>query len=180
MVPEDVTAHSFPVVHITDPRSTVSAGASTAGTSSDYIASSKDIDLTTGGSTMLDAEGVTIRPKSMSIAYGAGGMDIDEEGIHTEGQINQRKTTSKGMTAESGLFGILPKTAVTFWAADYDRGGPGSRALLFTPIADRGVPVYSGGSESEFGRQTPLLTVFTLLWGGSNGLQELESAVVAG
>lgn len=71
------------------------------------------------GSTIPHTTGIKVGAKSMEAHFGGGGLGIDETGVRISGQAQIQQPVSKGVTQESPLFGILPKTAVTFWAADY-------------------------------------------------------------
>lgn len=68
----------------------------------------------------VSQSGMTVGLSHIDLYSGSGGgMKIDGSGVSVVGGFNQPNTQGKGVTKESNLFGILPKTVVTFTAADY-------------------------------------------------------------
>ena len=114
---DDVMAFCLPIEVTREQRMTVDAGFSdSAGPNKEPGTSSHDI--ITSGTTMLDANGMSLRERVAHIHMEGKGLIIDESGLKTIGQLRQTKVEDRGITQQSNLWSIIPKTAVTFWAAD--------------------------------------------------------------
>lgn len=124
IAPADATSVALPVPRSADYRGSVYSGATTtgAGNTLDGVA---DVQLRPSPkpgttSTMLNQSGIRLGGEGMEAHFAGTGLSMDASGVRFEGDnFSLRTTVDKGMTRESPLFGILPKTAVTFWAADY-------------------------------------------------------------
>jgi len=115
----DVDAVAFPVESTIDQRSSVSSGASSAGEGSSPT--SEDVLLTHGSSPWLtQQQGIRTGPNGTHMHGGDGtGLSVDQSGVRVEGSFEQPSAEKKGVTQASPLFGLVPKTAVTFWASDF-------------------------------------------------------------
>jgi hypothetical protein len=115
----DVGAVAFPVETSVDQRSTVSSGASSAAEGS--AATTEDVLLTHGSSPWItEQKGIRTGPNGTHVHGADGnGISVDQDGTRVEGGFEQPSAEKKGVTQASPLFGLVPKTAVTFFAADY-------------------------------------------------------------
>lgn len=115
----DVEAVAFPVESTVDQRSSVSSGASSASDGS--TPTPEDVILSHGSSPWLtEQQGIRTGPNGTHIYGGDGtGISVDQGGVRTEGSFEQPAAEKKGVTQASPLFGLVPKTAVTFFASDF-------------------------------------------------------------
>lgn len=115
----DVSAVCFPVESTVDQRSSVSSGASS--TSGGSNPTSEDVLLSHDSSPFLtDQQGIRTGPNGTHVHGGDGnGLSIDQGGIRMNGSFEQPSAEKKGVTQASPVFGLVPKTAVTFFGADF-------------------------------------------------------------
>ena len=120
--PADIEAFSHAVEKNEDPTDDILAGAATDMTgaaTSDVLAKLITADAGMDVSA-LEQSGLKVGLAHIEGFSGTGGgFKVDGEGLSVVGGFNQPHTQNKGMTTESPLFGIIPKTAVTFFASDY-------------------------------------------------------------
>lgn len=119
--PADVCAIARPVEIDKDPRAGVASGAT-----GDPIGGSGEggprrlITAESGyDRSMLDIAGLDLKSQRIDMHAASSGFSIDESGVHVEGGMEQPATQRKGVTKESPLFGLIPKTVITFFASDY-------------------------------------------------------------
>ena len=120
--PADIEAFSHAVEKTQDPTDDILAGATTDMMGS--ATSNVHAKLITADAGMdvsaLEQSGLKVgRAHIEGFSGTGGGFKVDGEGVSVVGGFNQPNTQKKGMTLESPLFGILPKTVVTFFASDY-------------------------------------------------------------
>lgn len=115
----DVEACAWPVERTTDPRSSVTSGASSAGSST--APTPEDVILSHSSSPHLTSQqGIRTGPNGTHVHGGDGnGISVDRGGVRTNGQFEQPSPEAKGASQASPLFGIVPKSAVTFFTADF-------------------------------------------------------------
>lgn len=115
----DVRAICTAVEMTSDARLSVTSGAQDAVVGADTSPTGSDHDIITSGRSLKDANGASFRPHAIDMHVDGTGFMMTGNGIHFKGNIETEKPVKKGVTKESPLFGMLPKSAVTFWVADY-------------------------------------------------------------
>lgn len=118
-VPADIKAIAVPIEFSTDGRQTVEAGMASTSMKNDTSTSAADYNVVTHGRTMIDANGMSIRPHSFEAHMDGAGMKLTGSGLSVNAPVNQTAPTNKGVTAESPAWSLIPKSVVTFFAADY-------------------------------------------------------------
>jgi hypothetical protein len=115
----DVEAVCFPVESTVDQRSSVSSGAGS--TSEGSSPTPEDVILSHGSSPFLtDQKGIRTGPNGTHVHGADGnGLSIDQGGVRLNGSFEQPSAEKKGVTQASPLFGLVPKSVVTFFAADF-------------------------------------------------------------
>lgn len=116
----DVQAVAFPIDNIVDDRSPVVAGTQ-ASMDSDLAPASDEVHIippTVGKFRGMRQPGMRVSPRGIVGSFEGGGFVVDKNGMKIEGQVQTREVSTRGVTTESPLWGILPKTAVTFYASD--------------------------------------------------------------
>lgn len=120
--PADVTAVSWAVAAVAD-NEYGPVVSTPVGFDTNTNTSAEDIVLSvldpTGRVQGVESSGVRIGSNHTSISHGAGGLVVNESGVRVSEGFENPSTTAKGISKESSVFGLLPKTAVTFPAADY-------------------------------------------------------------
>ena len=119
--PADVCAIAWPVEKTRDPRTSVTSGATGDAVSGKGEGEPKTLITPESGhdKTMRDLSGMQLTPARADIYADGGGLAVDAAGVHIEGGFEQPTTQKKGVMRESPLFGLVPKTIVTFFASDY-------------------------------------------------------------
>lgn len=117
-----VSAICWPIETLSDTRRGLSSSAP-PDINSDLIQTTNDIPLypsdPNGRQTPRDLKGSRVSPNGMITNYGDTSHVIDENGVRIRGRVTNTHAESRGVTQQSPLFGVLPKTAVTFFASDY-------------------------------------------------------------
>jgi hypothetical protein len=118
--PADVTAMAMPVLTQSQQKSVVSGETGSPIESDGEQKPSKTITPGSGAdNTTVDQPGIEMTPTRMDMRVPKSGITMDEEGIHIKGDVKQEHTKRKGAGRESPIFGLLPKTFVTFFSSDY-------------------------------------------------------------
>ena len=116
VVPADLRAFAMAINYNRDVVSTVESGV--AGEVGASEPTERDMVLAHGESVPA-ATGVAVRPGSVHISAGEGSLSVDRQGVHVRGPITISEPEQRGPAAQSPVWGLMPKTVVTFWAADY-------------------------------------------------------------
>lgn len=122
VAPADVTAYAFPVEKSADPRLNVVSGASGEALNNTGERGPRRMITAESGERqdVTEMTGIEVKPGEMSMYGGGGaGMKLTGSGAHFTGGFEQPSTQKKGLTVESVLFGLVPKTVITFFASDY-------------------------------------------------------------
>lgn len=119
----DVTAIAWPILKSADSRGSIYSGAAPT-LEANASPTDRDVMLLPplGPDEMTSSAhqpGLRVSPTALEGYFDGGGMAIDRDGARFYGKLHLRSTINRGVTEESALFSILPKSAVTFWAADY-------------------------------------------------------------
>ena len=120
--PADIEAYARPIERTIDPRMGVSSGASKNPTEGSPTGRDETTIMVTpkqGRQQQLpDLTGVEVRSKQTDIRGEDSGLTVGEK-VKVVGGFEQPNAESKGVSKESSLAGLIPKTAITFPAADY-------------------------------------------------------------
>lgn len=114
----DVTAFCVPVDVSSDKRATVEAGAPDFNAETDASPSRGDFNVVTGGTTLADATGMSFRRHSVQLWVDGAGFQAAAGRVQFKGQTRLERPEGRGVTAQSPIWSVVPKTAVTFFAAD--------------------------------------------------------------
>lgn len=114
----DVTAFCVPIEVSNDKRITVESGVADMSMAVDSQPSVRDFNIVTFGSTLLDANGASFREHSLHLHMDGAGVQMAGGSTRVRGELTEDTTKSLGITRESPLWSVVPKTAVTFYAAD--------------------------------------------------------------
>ncbi|RME29028.1 MAG: hypothetical protein D6800_03175 [Candidatus Zixiibacteriota bacterium] len=116
--PADTAAVAWPVEIMKSDSDVMPAGAS--GLDRARIATSYDaVLMASSPGSNPSQSGLRVGPDHIEMMTPGSTLALDPRGLRVDGQTELRGSIGRGVTRESPLFGILPKTVVTFWAADY-------------------------------------------------------------
>lgn len=118
--PADVCASAVPIDRTTDTRMGVSSG-TTEDPVGGSVSNKQSVLIMPGmdqSVPLSKASGIEVNENRTEISGAEGAMSVGDK-VRISGGFEQPQTGQKGVTKESPLFGIIPKTAVTFAAADY-------------------------------------------------------------
>jgi hypothetical protein len=118
VAPADVEAVCWPVERNRDPRFSLATGAASQRGSSGPEPTDQ-LFTTDYDKPITDQNGIRVTEHGAHMRGGGGGISVDKDGVRAEGSFKQTAPEKRGMTQQSPVFGILPKSVVTFFAADY-------------------------------------------------------------
>jgi hypothetical protein len=116
---EDTLALCVPIEVTRETRPTVSIGANDGTGPSDTLPRSTDFSILTYGETLVDANGAMFRQHSVEMAVDGVGFLLSGGGMTIKGPFTTTAPEQRGITRQSPLYSMLPKTIVTFPYADY-------------------------------------------------------------
>lgn len=113
----DVEAVCWPVERNRDPRFSLATGSASQRTRGP---SPKDTLITSDyDNPITEQHGVRVTEDGTHIRGRGGGVSADDGGVRIQGSFKQPSPERRGMTQQSPLYGIIPKTVITFFVSDY-------------------------------------------------------------